>query len=390
METQKLQIQNDHVLIRIFALDGANGAGEYLCMFTLEPTEAPFGEQLGWLLKAYDELLASRFHGQVPGLAEARPVFKRFYLSDAANQADTFWAAVGQDDCAVSTVQQPPLCGGKVGMWAWLMTGVQTARVDDHLFRASHGGYDELWSTQNTANGDTSYVQTAALFGAYAERLRRNGCTLAANCVRTWLYVNDIDNHYDGVVRARNDVFDREGLTDQTHYIASTGICGRDADPRTLCKMNALAIGGIRPEQVHYLYALDHLNRTSEYGVRFERGTCVDFDGRRRVFISGTASIDNRGNIVHVGDIRGQVERMWENIEALLAEAGCTFDDVAEMTVYLRDVADYPVVASLMAGRFPHTPYIIVNAPVCRPGWLIETECIAMKPLSEADAPAHA
>ena len=116
----------------------------------------------------------------------------------------------------------------------------------------------------------------------------------------------------------------------------------------------------------------------------------MDFDGRRRVFISGTASIDNRGNIVHVGDIRGQVERMWENIEALLAEAGCTFDDVAEMTVYLRDVADYPVVASLMAGRFPHTPYIIVNAPVCRPGWLIETECIAMKPLSEADAPAHA
>lgn len=202
---------------------------------------------------------------------------------------------------------------------------------------------------------------------------------MAENCIRTWFYVNDIDNQYAGVVRARNVVFDAAGLTEKTHYVASTGIDGRDADPRVYCKMNAIAIKGIKKEQIHYLYALNHLNRTSEYGVRFERGTFVDFANRRRVYISGTASINNKGEIMYEGDIRKQVYRMWENIEALLKEAECTFDNVAEFSVYLRDSADYAVVDKMYKEKFPHTPYIILNAAVCRPGWLIESECIALK-----------
>ena len=29
--------------------------------------------------------------------------------------------------------------------------------------------------------------------------------------------------------------------------------------------------------------------------------------------------------------------------------------------------------------RFPHTPKVFVHAPVCRPGWLIEMECMGVK-----------
>ena len=70
---------------------------------------------------------------------------------------------------------------------------------------------------------------------------------------------------------------------------------------------------------------------------------------------------------------------MWENVEALLKEADCTYDDVCEMIVYLRDVADYEIVRSLYEERFPGKPYIIVHAAVCRPGWLVEMECMALK-----------
>lgn len=69
---------------------------------------------------------------------------------------------------------------------------------------------------------------------------------------------------------------------------------------------------------------------------------------------------------------------MWGNVEALLREAGCTFDDVAQMTIYLRDPADYSTVKAMFDGRFPSTPRLIVHAPVCRPGWLIEMECMAI------------
>ena len=97
------------------------------------------------------------------------------------------------------------------------------------------------------------------------------------------------------------------------------------------------------------------------------------------MFISGTASIDNKGRIVHPKDVLKQTHRMWENVEALLNEAGCSYDEVMEMVVYLRDPSDYAVVSKLYQERFPNKPYVIVLAPVCRPGWLVEMECMAVK-----------
>ena len=149
--------------------------------------------------------------------------------------------------------------------------------------------------------------------------------------------------------------------------------------------MDNYAIAGIHKEQVHYLYAPTHLNRTSDYGVSFERGTYVDYADRRHVFISGTASINNKGEVMYPKDIVKQTHRMWENVEALLKEADCTFDDVSEMVVYLRDIADNDIVKELYEERFHGKPYVIVHAPVCRPGWLIEMECMAIKKISNPE-----
>ena len=87
-------------------------------------------------------------------------------------------------------------------------------------------------------------------------------------------------------------------------------------------------------------------------------------------------------------DIMKQTQRMWENVEALLKEADCTFDDVSEMVVYLRDMADYELVSDLFKERFPEKPYVIVQASVCRPAWLIEMECMAIKAISAPSLPA--
>ena len=73
------------------------------------------------------------------------------------------------------------------------------------------------------------------------------------------------------------------------------------------------------------------------------------------------------------------LEKNPDNVEALLKEAECTFEDVAQIIVYLRDSSDYTVVSKLFEERFPDKPYIIVLASVCRPSWLIEMECIAIK-----------
>ena len=308
-------------------------------------------------------------------------MFKRYFLSDAANQADLLLAMTTEGtSSALSLVQQPPLDGTKIALWAYLLQGdVQMKALSDGLFEATHGAYRHLWTGSNTNQAANSEYQTRLLLNDYVMNLMQEGCTLSDNCIRTWFFVQDIDNKYAGMVKARNDVFVTQGLTDKTHFIASTGIGGRMANPASFVQMDAYAVKGILPEQVRYLYAPTHLNRTSEYGVSFERGTMVDYGDRRQVFISGTASIDNKGEIMYHRDIRKQTHRMWENVEALLNEADCTFDEVGQMIVYLRDMADYHVVRALFEERFPDKPKVFVLAPVCRPGWLIEMECIAVK-----------
>jgi enamine deaminase RidA (YjgF/YER057c/UK114 family) len=152
--------------------------------------------------------------------------------------------------------------------------------------------------------------------------------------------------------------------------------------------MDAYAVDGLQKEQIHYLYAPTHLNPTYEYGVSFERGTYVDYGDRRHVFISGTASINNKGEIMYPGDVRKQTERMWENVETLLKEADCGFEHVGHLLVYLRDIADYTVVKDMFDKRFPNIPKVFLLAPVCRPGWLVEMECMAILPKHNEAYPA--
>ena len=82
---------------------------------------------------------------------------------------------------------------------------------------------------------------------------------------------------------------------------------------------------------------------------------------------------------MHPNDIKQQVQRMWDNVEALLAETEATFNDMGQFLIYLRDTGDYQVVKEMFEERFPDTPKVILLAPVCRPGWLVEMECMGVK-----------
>ena len=376
---QKLtHIDFEHAGADVFCFDCGTDVREYHAMIQITDRRLPFAAQLEAVISAYDDLLNR--------LPDTQAVFKRYFLSDASNQADDVVVA-DVTDCAKSIIQQAPLNGTKVALWVWLMTGVQTGMTKSGLYEARHGDFRHMFNASAHNLAANSEYQMRLLFNEYVMQLAEEGCTLADNCIRTWLFVNDIDLNYGGVVRARNQVFFTQGLTQNTHFIASTGIGGRQQDPNVLSQMDNYAIAGVKPEQIHYLYAPTHLNRTSDYGVSFERGTYVDYADRRHVFISGTASINNKGEVMYAKDVEQQTRRMWENVEALLAEAECTFDDVCEMIVYLRDIADYDLVSALYQERFPGKPVVIVHAPVCRPGWLVEMECTAVKAIDKPELP---
>ncbi len=325
------------------------------------------------------------------GLGANSAVFRRIFLSDIANQAeDALLSPLSRpagppDPVALSLVGQAPVGPGRVVLWAYHIKdpeGLRKRAVPDGVL-VERGAQRHLWLTGLAAapekGVDTVAQQTTVLLERFADALARLDATLRDHAVRTWFFVPNVDLDYGELVKARREVFARHGLTAETHYISSTGIEGRAADPRALAILDVYAIAGLAPSQVSFLHAPDHLGPTHLYGVTFERGTRVDFRDRRHLFLSGTASIDPAGHTLHLRDPRAQARRASENLDALLADGGCGPSDVMQLIVYLRDPHDEPAVVPLLRDRYPGVPAVVVRAPVCRPNWLVELECMAIR-----------
>ena len=117
----------------------------------------------------------------------------------------------------------------------------------------------------------------------------------------------------------------------------------------------------------------------------FARGMRIDLNGITILLISGTASIDENGESVHVGDFRAQMRRTLANISGLLASEGCTWRDVVRTTCYLRDIErDYEAFNEERTafykeqGLEPVPASTGIQAILCRPELLVEIEAIAM------------
>ncbi len=375
MNRYKVFWEDLHVTAEIAAFAPQDKVEEFHVMLHVQPDAEPFKGQLKRIYEGEKRV------SQLPEMAGAASIFKRYFLSDSTNQQPLMRQEHG---CSVSIIQQPPLDGSKVAVWLYLQKGSKVAN-ENGVIVAEHNGYRHLWKMgMHEHKGDSAW-QTESLLISYEETLQNFNATLADNCVRTWFFVRDVDTQYEGMVRARKENFAEQGLTEETHFISSTGIGGLPADTRALVQMGAYAVTGFEPAQQRYLYASTHLNPTYEYGVTFERGTVMEYGDRAHTFISGTASINNKGEVMHVGDVVKQTERMWENVDKLLEEGGMTFDDVMQIIVYLRDICDYQTVKAMFDSRFPDIPKVITVAPVCRPTWLIEMECIAVQERNNPD-----
>jgi 2-iminobutanoate/2-iminopropanoate deaminase len=117
----------------------------------------------------------------------------------------------------------------------------------------------------------------------------------------------------------------------------------------------------------------------------FSRGMRIDLNGLTILLISGTASIDESGRSVHVGDFRAQMRRTLANITGLLASEGATWKDIVRTSCYLRDIdRDYEVFNEERTAFFreqgldPLPASTGIQAKLCRPELLVEIEAIAM------------
>ncbi len=132
---------------------------------------------------------------------------------------------------------------------------------------------------------------------------------------------------------------------------------------------------------------LEVLNEAYDYDKpsSFSRGLRLEFGNIAVLLISGTASIDEHGRTVHVGDFRAQLNRTYRNITGLLAAEGATWKDIVRTTCYLRDIdRDYAAFNEertkfyAAQGLDPLPASTGIQAILCRPDLLVEIEAIAV------------
>jgi 2-iminobutanoate/2-iminopropanoate deaminase len=141
------------------------------------------------------------------------------------------------------------------------------------------------------------------------------------------------------------------------------------------------------PIQRRAITNLGVLNEAYDYAKpsSFSRGLRIDLNGLTILLISGTASIDENGRSVHIGDFRAQMRRTLANITGLLASEGCSWHDIVRTSCYLRDIdRDYEAFNEERTRFYQEQGLQTlpastgIQAKLCRPELLVEIEAIAM------------
>lgn len=117
----------------------------------------------------------------------------------------------------------------------------------------------------------------------------------------------------------------------------------------------------------------------------FARALSFEIGDVTVLLISGTASVDEDGATLHVGDFRAQCWRTYRNISTLLESAGMSWHDIVRTTCYLRDIErDYKDFNEVRTAFFswlgldPLPASTGIQARLCREDLLVEIEAIAV------------
>ena len=303
-------------------------------------------------------------------------------------------AELGQRDTAPppAFIEQAPVGGSPsfaLSAWAVVPHRRDTASVHDvrampscacdgcarsaaRLVRLGH--QTSLHTTNVYGSGEGAFEESLDMFRAAERLLERCGMDFR-DVVRVWIHLRDIDRDYGALNEARSAFFRGCGIEQRP---ASTGVQGIPFPDAHAFSISVQAMRSARPLEIARM-STPLLNEAWSYGAEFSRGLrCVDAN-KVTLHVSGTASIDQAGRTVQAGDLEAQVDRMLDNVASLLDGQGAGFGDVVSAVTYLKRPSDAPIVRARCQQRgFDGFPWAIVEAPLCRPELLCETEAVAL------------
>jgi 2-iminobutanoate/2-iminopropanoate deaminase len=102
----------------------------------------------------------------------------------------------------------------------------------------------------------------------------------------------------------------------------------------------------------------------------------------RNLFCSGQTPIDPATGKLIDGDVEAQTHRAFDNLQAVIEDAGLTMDDVVKCNVYLTDMANFAAMNTAYATRFTapypaRTTVAVAGLPL---NAQVEIELVARRP----------
>ena len=119
----------------------------------------------------------------------------------------------------------------------------------------------------------------------------------------------------------------------------------------------------------------------------------VVVEGGTLVFVSGQIAYDAQRRVVGKGDMRAQTRQVFENLKAVLADAGTDLAHVVRLNAYLTDMsqldAHREVRKEYLDGANPPASTLVGVARLVDPDLLLEIEAVAVVPATKAPAPTR-
>lgn len=329
-----------------------------------------------------------------------QPIQEKLYgttkvRAEVLKQRDTIYRQRGLDrSMPVTWIQGTPLNGCDfVGLQIWGMASrdgeTRVSTVENPVT-----GRGRLWSGRGfrvlhlpSVRGTTAggvlpkghLAQASNMFANVEQGLAAHEMKFT-QVIRTWIYVDRLLEWYDDLNRIRTAHYRKVGLgvEDGPAFPASTGIRGRSEDEECLMDVLALETDGPASARAMPIRRSPRQNQSFNYGSAFSRGMSLVIEGRRTVFISGTASINQAGASTYVGDAEHQSLETLLSIAAILEEQGGSLQNITSATLFCKTHLAWEAWERVTRSLgIPAFPKVCMIADVCRDNLLVEMEAVA-------------
>jgi len=290
---------------------------------------------------------------------------------------------MGSSDWPISLVDGSPAPGGGLaGIQLHLLKGapVETVRLDGdvvgRVFQANGTRFCVLGGIAPFDPLAHPVDQTLNTLLRIEEALATQGMDLKS-LVRTWFFLDHILGWYGQFNKVRSQLFRERGVF-EGFVPASTGIGGRNHMGSALLA-SALAMKPKGAETTVQEVSSPLQCPAGDYGSSFSRAAELSGPGFRRVLVSGTASIDPKGETAHQGKVEDQMALTVKVVSEILASRGMGYQDVVRGNAYFRDTGAVEAFESSLEGLgLPREKILASRNPVCRADLLFELEVDAV------------